>query len=437
MAADAALPQPADPRRLRNLGLVFAVAISLAATCYPVFSPAIQAHFADNPDAVPIAQGAQQATWHDALGWWVGPWIESGSRYYRPLSSWLFWTEYHLFGLDFQKYCVVSWLVHGANAALLFLLALALFRRPPNRATVALALLAVLLFSTRRSMNMPAPPEGWLPFPVAWGEMPYWPAQTDLFSFFFSLLSLLTLDRWTREPTSRRLTAAVALFVVALLFKEMAIATALLAPLLVWYRQRRVPWEVLGLYVGVGVVFLLARWWFVPGAWGPKPPMAMSFGRKLLFYLNYDLFFAYDTGVIWPLPAALGILGLAWGLRRYRQSFIWLLPGALIWTLLMSQLLGASFAECTLPKPLGILALSVLFWGGLTVLLRRPDRLRWTLAAMVAIVHAPIMHVLGPHYLYWPAAFWSLLSVSLLPGAVDWWRDLGSPPARPPRPLAG
>jgi hypothetical protein len=437
MAADAAPPQPVDPRRLCRFGLALAVLISLAATCYPVFSPAIQAHFADNPDAVPIALGAQRATWSDALGWWHGTWIESGSRYYRPLSSWLFWTEFHLFGFDFQKYCVVSWLLHGANGALLFLFALALFRRPPDRSTVALALLVVLLFNTRRSMDMPAQPEGWLPFPVAWGEMPYWPAQTDLFSFFFSLLSLLTLDRWTREPASRRLAAAVALFLVALLFKEMTIAVALLAPLLVWYRRRQVPWEVLGIYVGVGVVFLLARGWFVPGAWGPKPPVAMSFGLKLLFYPNYDLFLAYGAGMIWPLPTALGILGLVWGLRRYRVSFIWLLPGALIWTLLMCQLLGASFAEFTVPKPLGILALSVLFWGGLAVLLRRPDRLCWTLAAMVAIVHAPIMHVIGPHYLYWPAAFWSLLSVSLLPRAAQWWQELGALPAGPSPPLSG
>jgi hypothetical protein len=93
----------------------------------------------------------------------------------------------------------------------------------------------------------------------------------------------------------------------------------------------------------------------------------------------------------------------------------------------MAQLFGASFAEFVLPKPLGILALSLLFWGGLAVLLRRRSRLRWTLAAMVALVHAPIMHVIGPHYLYWPAAFWSQLSVALLSGAADWWHMLGQP----------
>jgi hypothetical protein len=151
----------------------------------------------------------------------------------------------------------------------------------------------------------------------------------------------------------------------------------------------------------------------------------MSFGLKLLFYLNYDLFFAYATGLIWPLPAALGILGMTWGLRRLHLSLIWLLPAALIWTMEMAQHLGSSFAEVALPGPLGILALSLLFWGGLAVLIRSRNRLCWTLAAMVAIAHAPIMHVIGPHYLYWPAAFWSLLSVALLASAIDSWQALG------------
>jgi hypothetical protein len=211
------------------------------------------------------------------------------------------------------------------------------------------------------------------------------------------------------------------------MFKEMAIATALLAPLLVWYRRGKIPWKILGLYVGLALGYLLARWWFVPGAWGPQSQMPMTFGRKLFFYLNYDLFFAYTTGLIWPLPAAWGILGLVYGLRRNRQSLIWLVPGALIWTILMCQLLGASFAEFTLAHPLEILALSVLFWGGFAVLLRSRSRLLGTLVAMVAVIHAPIMHVLGPHYLYWPAAFWSLLSMALLPGALDWWQTLASP----------
>lgn len=397
--------------------------ISLAATCYPVFSPAIQKHFSDNPDALLIVQGARSASWRDTLGWWTGPWIEPGMPYYRPLTSMLFWAEYKLFGTDFQKYCLISWLIHGANGALLFLLALALFRRPPDRATVVLGLLAVLLFNTRRSVNMPS--EGWLPLPVAWGEMPYWPAQTDLCSLLFSLLSLLALERWSREPERRQLAGALVLFVVALLFKEMAVATALLAPLLVWYWRRKIPWGVLGLFVGLALAFLLVRWWFVPGAWGPTPQLVLSFGLKLLFYLNYDLFFAYSTGLIWPLPAALGILGMLWGLRRLNRSLIWLLPGALIWTLLMAQVLGGSFAAITLPKPMGILALSVLFWGGLAVLLHCRRRLLWTLSAMVAVVHAPIMHVIGPHYLYWPAAFWSLLSMALLAGVGEWWQDLG------------
>ena len=424
MSTDSAPPQSADPsRRLRTLGLVLAVLISLAATCYPVFDRATQEHYATEPDANNIAGAAATATWGDAAGWWTGAWIEPRMPYYRPLPSLLFWAEYSLFGRDFQKYSVVSWLVNAGCSAILFLLALSLLRDRPPKLALALGLLAVFLFNTRRNIAGP----GWEPYPIAWSLMPYWPSQTDLFSLLFSLLSLRVLDRYAEKPTRRRLAGAVGLYAVGLLCKEMTIALALLGPLWVWYRRRKMPWEVAGIYLGLGLAFLAARSWLVPGAWGPESPVAMKLGAKLLFYLNYELFYAYGgAGIIWPIPTAWGLLAMVWALRRYGKSLIWLLPGGLIWTILMCQLLGFNFTDFTLPKPLGVLALSLVFWGGLVVLGRSRSRLNWTLVAMVAVVHVPILHVIGPHYQYWPAAFWSLLGVALLLSAGDWWRALGS-----------
>lgn len=411
------------------IGLVLAVVISLGATAYPVFDPTIQHLYSTNPDAMEIAPEAEQATWRDALGWWSGPWIERTMPYYRPLTSFLFWAEYHLWGRDFQKYCLVSWLAHAVNSALLFLLALSLFRVRRAPVAVGAAVLVVFLFNTRRNLYLPV--AGWTPHPIAWGEMPYWAAQTDIFSLLFSLLSLLVLDRYALEPTRRRLAGAVALYLVALLFKEMALATALLAPLWVWYRRRKVPWEVAGLYLGLGIGFLLLRWYFVPGAWGPKPQVPMTFGRKLLFYLNNELFLHYGSGILWPIPAALGVLLLVWALRRYGKSLIWAVPGGLVWTMIACQVFGFNFTAFTIPNELWPFGLSLLFWGGVVVLLRSRSRLSWTLAAMVAVVHMPIMHVIGPHYQYWPAAFWSLLSVSLLLSAGDWWREMAQPKPAP------
>ena len=435
MSADTPPPQPAPaPRRLVGVGLGLAVAISLAATCYPVFSPAIQAYYATEPDANNIAGAAATVTWGEAAGWWTGAWIEPGMPYYRPLPSLLFWAEYRLFGRDFQKYSVVSWLAHAGCSALLFLLALSVLRDRPAKVAVALGLLAVLLFNTRRNILMPGM---WEPYPIAWSLMPYWPSQTDIFSLLFSLLSLLALDRYAQAPTRRGLAGAVGLFAVALLCKEMTVAMALLAPLWVWYRRRKIPWEVVGLYVGLGIIFLLVRRHFVPGAWGPEPPVPMTFGRKLLFYLNDELFLKYGSGILWPIPAAWGILALAWALRRWQRSLIWLLPGGLVWTLLTCQLFGSNFTAFTLPDEAWPLGLSLLAWGGLAVLLQSRSRLNWTLAAMVAVVHLPIMHVIGPHYQYWPAAFWSLLSAALLLSAADWWKALGKAPRKADAPESG
>ncbi len=423
MSTEGALPQPVGPsRQLRGVGVVVAAVVSLAATCYPVFSPATQARYATEPDANNIVAAASQASWRDALGWWSGAWIEPDMPYYRPLPSLVFWAEYGLFERDFQKYCVVSWLAHAGCAVVLFLLALSLFRGRPPRVALGMALLVVFLFNTRRNIMVP---QLWEPYPIAWSVMPYWPSQTDIFSLLLSLLSLLVLDRYALEPSRGRLAGAVGLFAAALLFKEMTVATALLAPIWVWYRRRKIPWEVGGLYVGLGIVFLLLRTHFVPGAWGPEPPVPMTFGRKLLFYLNDELFLKYGSGILWPIPAALGIIALAWVLRRWRQSLIWLLPGGLGWTLLMCQVVGYNFTAFTIPGELWPWALSLLAWGGLLVLLQSRSWLNWTLTAMVVVVHMPIMHVIGPHYQYWPAAFWSLLSAALLLSAGDWWQALG------------
>ena len=35
-------------------------------------------------------------------------------------------------------------------------------------------------------------------------------------------------------------------------------------------------------------------------------------------------------------------------------------------------------------------------------------------AAVLAAVHLPILHISGPHCLYWPAAFWGALNASLM-----------------------
>ena len=62
---------------------------------------------------------------------------------------------------------------------------------------------------------------------------------------------------------------------------------------------------------------------------------------------------------------------------------------------------------------------------GLAVLAHVRGGVVWPLLALVVAVHIPILHVQGPHYMYWPAAFWGLFNASLVQWA--WCRVKGRP----------
>lgn len=466
---------------LMPLGLLMALGIGLLGGYYPVFDPSTQALYASNRDALDIVEGARRAEQEGTASWWTGNWIQPTSRFYRPLASLLMYTEYRLWRTDFPKYCVVSWLAHGVVSALAFLFAFGLFRRRGEKMACLVGLLAVVLFNLRRGVtgpgwppqyilddlallsyratygdiHMPPPTEmrPLIPFRIVYGEMPYWPAQTDIFSLLFALASLLALDRWARGLITRPrvlggergegavgaggapraakyaglgyLVPSLGLFLIALLFKEMALVVVLVAPLLLWYRQRRFPWAAGG-FAALGAALLLARALFVPGAGIPAHPEARWIG----FLAHYWLYLAASVGIWWPFPAAAGILVLLYCVRRYRLSLVWLALGSFIWALLMAQLIGGVFAYLFLPIQAYYLLLAILLLGGLAVLVRSRCALNWTLVGMLLAVHLPILQVKGPHYLYWPALFWSLLSAALALSAWDWWRDLGPGPSR-------
>lgn len=131
------------------------------------------------------------------------------------------------------------------------------------------------------------------------------------------------------------------------------------------------------------------------------------------------------------MPAALGLLALAYFIRRYEVSLIWLLLGGLIWCLLMGQLVNGNFAYLAVPMQAVYLGLALVFLGGLLVLIRSRSALAWTLLGMLVIVHLPILHLKGPHYLYWPAAFWGMLDAYLLWCAGRQWQDSAGQPRHP------
>jgi len=410
-------------------GLLLCIVLGLAATAYGVFSPSLRKLYARNIDSVEIATCAEGATSADIAGWWTGVWIQPTSPYYRPLSSMLFWLEYKAFGMNFQGHVLVSWVLHAVLCALLYRLAFRLLPGPP-RERVCFAVVAVVLFNLRRGPTGP----DWIAAPVAHGVVAWWPGQTDQFCLLCCLPALSLLDRWWLEGGRRDLAWGGVLTAVALLFKEMAVTMPLLAGCLGLYRGGPATmrlWEVregrrhlsvgpMWKLVVPGMVamglFLLARHSMAPEAWGPEMRSVGRIVSKVVWYAAELPSAIVMARGFWVVGVS---LFLAAGLYVYarlprRPSAVWLVLGLLVGAGVVAQLLEGNFAILTVPREMAAIGTMTLFILGVAALLHVRRGLTWPLLALVAAVHLPILHVQGPHYLYWPAAFWGLFNASLL-----------------------
>ncbi len=387
---------------------------SLISTAQLVFDPAIQQQWASNADSLLIAQRGMEATWHDIGGWWTGSWIQH-EMYYRPLSSMLFFAEAQLFGTHFQPYCIVSWLANAINVVLLFFLGASLARGSRRTKIFVGALTAVLFLIARHPQLSQGPgnPEA-AAARVTWGMMPWWPAQTDIFSMLFGVLSLVLLDRWLITNRRSLLTGAIISFVAALLFKEMALCIPLMVPLMVLYRRRERFVPVVATAFGIGILFFAIRSLAAPGASGLEFEGAKTFSH--FFYYVAPRFSAFvATGYWFPILASLGLIALVLILAWRRIEGIWIGLTALLWLLGSAQLIGGNFALITIGNEWSKLIVMGVFWSGLLVLALVRNR-GVSLALFVAVLAAcvPVINRIGPHYWYWPLAFWSLFSASIV-----------------------
>jgi len=403
------------PRRWPYLCVAIALAaVSLGLTAEQVFDARTQEFFATNADSIAIAERAMAAQWSDVGEWWRGPWIQH-EMYYRPLSSMLFFAEGQLFGMDFQRYCIVSWIANAVNVVLLFLLGASL-ARGSRKVRLVIGGLTGLLFLLARhpeicqGIGNPTAPAA----RVTWSVMPWWPVQTDIFSMLFGVLSLLLLDRYLVMGRNKYLVGALVSFVAALLFKEMALCLPLLVPLLVLYRRRDKVLGVSALYFGVAGVFYVVRTLASPGASGLEYQGARSL-MKLAFYAVNQLSALVLTDEWFPVLGSLGLLVIVLVMVWKRVEWVWTGLAALLWLLAAGQLFGGNFAMFSLLEPMVKLVQVGIFWGGVLLLVLVRDRgVSVALVVAVIAVCVPVVNRIGTHYWYWPLAFYALLNASLL-----------------------
>jgi len=407
MAADAS-PAGHDLRRLASQAALLAGLFALAATARFWREDPYELYLArGHYDSFTILNSARAATARQWLGWWTGSWIESGTPYYRPLTSTLIGLEWRLFGGNVLGFCAVGWVLHGVNAALLFLLAWRLFRGSARR-RLLMGIAAAAAFTLPTSTNHFA----------ALADVIWWPAQTDVLSLTFSLASLLALDRALARPGPVRLGLPLVLFALALLSKEMAVILPVPAALLAATRRRDWRPVLLG-YLALAAVLLWVRFFAVPGAMGPEWKPRHLFG-KALTYVGGETGALLNVGMYWlPLAAAVLLWG-GWLLHKRRVEAPWVFVAALVTVPVLAQVFGASWASLFEPRAMRSLVSCFSFFAGawLLALSRREQPVVFVAGSLVAI-HLPILHVGGVHYLYWPAAFWGLVYAVILARAAD------------------
>ncbi|MGQ9731421.1 MAG: hypothetical protein ACUVX8_09115 [Candidatus Zipacnadales bacterium] len=399
------------------------VVMTLAATGDMIFREEVRKLYETNGDIQAIWRAADQATLADVIGWWTGVWIEYDSPYYRPLASMLFYGEYLLFGRHWRPYCIVSWLLQVVVCFFVLIFMAQLFNHWPERLRVVPGVLAVALFS----IPCETATELWLQWGnrgIARGLMPYWPAQTDITCLILSLVSMVFVDRWLQDRRRRDLIGAIAAFVAALLFKEHAVIVPLLLGVLAFYRGGGVRFSLLlsgsGL-MGSGA-FLAVRRLAVPHAWNPSFNSPAHLGLKVAGYLCDPGAAIVLEGHGWVLlSAAIVTVCVAIALWRPQWVYVYVF-GTLVGLFLPPHLLKGNIALPTFPVVAWPLLRVIASAGALVIAWEARHRApAWVLFACVLIVHLPVLHVTGPHYYYWPVAWWAMFNAAVLaalPGSL-------------------
>jgi hypothetical protein len=357
-------------------------------------------------DVVTILQAAREASPATVWGWWHGPWIQGRELpYYRPLTSMLYLAEWRLFGHHYVLYSLVSWLFHALNTTLLCALVYQLAPGSAARRRV-LAGWAAILFTVPYWGNMG----------VAAKVLYWWPAQGDMVSLGFGLAALLCVI------AGRSLVAVGVLMTCAILSKEMAYVVPPIIWLLAADPARRSRLRLVVVTALLAATLWLLRHAFVPDALGFKWKGLYSL-KKLYFHVGGPLaqmVEAYD----WPLPlGALGGAVLLWLFAQRGQVLAGALA-ALVWVGLCFEWFGESWTRITLPPNPQYWVRGLAYWFALAVLWRwrREEPVLFAVGAIL-LIHLPLLHHGGVHYVYWPAAGWAIVNTVAVACAARYLRQ--------------
>ena len=267
-------------------------------------------------DVASIMAGYRQtpSLWHDSWQWWHGSWIQEGIHVFRPLASYLLWSECWLgLHLGFES---VAWLGFALLLALCGACVALAWRL--TRSPLSTLLSATLAATTPYHIMGDTVPRYWL----AW-----FPVHHDLLAILAIIGALFWLDVWLETGRKRHLAATWACFLVGALTKEYGYIFPLLAALWVWARApqsaRLIAWRQVAWWGGVTFALFAYRALVLTDPYNPPPLKRVHFIRKPWLYWFYPFYRYVPIGIFWLPGLALLLYGVGALWRHAWRDLSW------------------------------------------------------------------------------------------------------------------
>lgn len=346
----------------------------------------------------------------DTLVWWTGSLAHDGIRDYRPLTSYLFWTERQLFGKQYERYILAGYVIFGALCWLQFVFTSRLL----NVSGVGDRLLVLggsSLLVAPCFWNADPQPSIWL----AW-----FPGHPVILCGLFMAAALVCFDVWLQRPRARWLVATLVAIAGAILTWGVAVVLPVMLAGLAWQRKElasspaRKAGALVAAFAIVGLVLIL-RNVFVPGARGPLVNTKMMLKEFMQVSGSYGL---YLWGSKWPAYLALALLACCVVLPRVRMAFAVKLIVAALLCCIATTIGGESplIMMATLLDPgrtnavrTDLLHMLVWGWSGILMWRQRASLPTLLAFAMVALANLPTAQYTGWHYRVIPLFYWGIV----------------------------
>jgi protein O-mannosyl-transferase len=293
------------------------IPFALATVTFLVFSPALLNGFVRWDDHVNLFENAS----YRGLGWKQLRWMFTSTLmgHYIPVSWFTFGLDYTVWGMNPLGYHLTNNLIHAANAALFYLVALRVLGKATTLTGTALRSSSVVatLFFALHPLRVES---------VAWATE----RRDVLAGFFFFLAILMYLGATDAEGSRRRrlLTGSLVCYTLALLSKAIVMTLPLVLILLDVYPLRRlsIQWGIWRNasaravlreklpYLALGLAGAITSYWAVAShhyltdlaksGWAGRIAIA---GHSLWFYLEKTLV-PLSLSPLYELPAVVNAL---------------------------------------------------------------------------------------------------------------------------------